>query len=73
MALPEPVADPTIDTAPVGKRALETIGGKIKENVPAGRKTPRTDANSSGFYLVSQNINILCSTIANTTPVNGDL
>lgn len=69
MALPKPVADPTVDTASVGRR---TIGGKMKENVPAGRKTPRIDAPSNGQYTVAQSINIVCSTIANTTPVESN-
>ena len=68
----QPKADSTIDTAPVGKRALETNDGKIIENVPKGRKTPSTNAASNGDYERGDEINILCFTIVNTTPVNGD-
>ena len=70
MALP--VVDPTVDTAPVAKRAVETNSGKIIKDVPKGRKTPRSDAASAGHYERGQHINILCFTMFNTTPVNRD-
>ena len=64
MALPGPVA--------VAKRAVEYNTGKIIEDVPKGRKTPRSDAASAGHYERGEYITILCFTVVNTTPVNGD-
>ena len=73
MALP--VVDPTVDTAPVAKRAaaVETNSGKIIKDVPKGRKFPRSDAASVGHYERGEHIDILCFTMVNTTPVNGDV
>jgi len=78
MALPEPApaaATPTTHSTTVGKRALEkrTNSGRIEVDGLKYRLCPRiTECTANGQYPIGTNVEIVCYTRDNTTPINGD-
>jgi hypothetical protein len=49
-----------------------TVPGTIFINVEKGRKSPRTDAPTSGQYRAGDAINLFCHTAKGTTPIIND-